>query len=265
MFDSNELDHELDRLIDGKPVEEGGSLIGAAKAISALNAIKLDKRRKDELMNAFLSRAVELSETRDAEKSTFIFDIAKKWRTLTAQKVAAVALAVLMPSGTTVYAASGSMPDSSLYSVKRTAEKAVFFIAPSGIRPGIEMKLARERKEEISYMLTKKKSAKTRQVIEILLNDLRYTGRHSRTPEVKSRLQNQIKLLEKEVGVTFKKNIRPAKTNGKDAKTQGEKSENNSKETSPNKSVNKSSGGNSSNPAQRNKQRAIDKNNSRQP
>ncbi len=256
MFDSDELDHELDRLIDGEPVEERDSLIGEAKGISALNAIKPEKHRRDELKNMFLSKAVELSETKDAEKSTSIVDTVKKWRVLSTQKVAAIVLAILMSSGTTVYAASGSMPDSSLYSVKRTTEKAVLFMAPSSIRSKIEMKLARERKEEISYMLTKGKSAKTRKVIEKLMNDVRDARKRSGTSGEKIELQNQINQLEKEVDATFKKHVSPIKTNNKkneDSKAHGEKFRKKDEETSTNKGMNKVSGRNSSTAAQKNR------------
>lgn len=269
MFDSDELDHELDRLIDGEPVEERDSLVGAAKAISALNAIKPEKHRRDELKNMFLSKAVELSETKVAEKSTSIVDTVKKWRVLSTQKVAAIALAILMSSGTTVYAASGSMPDSSLYSVKRTTEKVVLFIVPSSIRSKIEMKLTRERKKEISYMLTKGKSAKTRKVIEKLMNDVRDARKRSDTPGEKIELQNQINQLEKEVGATFKKHASPIKTNNKkndDSQAHGEKFRKKDEETSTDKGVNKVSGRNSSNTTHINRgSSALDKNNARNP
>ena len=244
MFDSDRLDYELDRLIEGEPVGEGDSLIREAKAISSLSAIKLDEQRRNQLKNVFLSRAVELSEAKDAQNSISFIDTAKKWRTLSAHKVATVALAILMSSGTTVYAASGSMPDSSLYSVKRITEEAVLFIAPSGIRSKIEMKLTQERKEEIRYMLTKKKSAKTKKVIEELREDVRWERKRSRTTGEKIELQNQIKLLEKEVGSTVKKHVSPAKTNNGDTKTHGERFRKKGKEVSANKSSNKASGAN---------------------
>lgn len=268
MFDSDKLDHELDRLIDGEPVEEGDSLVEEAKGISALNAIKPEKHRRDELKNMFLSKAVELSETKVAEKSTSIVETVKKWRVLSTQKVAAVALAILMSSGTTVYAASGSMPDSSLYSVKRTTEKVVLLIVPGSIGSKIEMKLTRERKKEISYMLTKGKSAKTRNVIEKLMNDLRDARKRSDTPGEKIELQNQINQLEKEVGATFKKHASPIKTNNEndDVKAQEENFRKKDEETSTNKRVNKVSGRNSSNTTHINRgSSGLDKNNAKKP
>ena len=97
-------------------------------------------------------------------------------------------------------------------------------------------------------MLTKGKSAKTRNVIEKLMNDLRDASERSDTSRERIELQNQINQLEKEVGATFKKHVRPIKTNNEndDVKAQEENFRKKDNETSTDEGVKKVPGGNSS-------------------
>lgn len=216
MLDANELDKKLDLLIEGESLDDGDSALSTAKAIAELPLLDIEGNRRDTIKNKFLAQA--------AKKQTPRIKPARSWRILSGRRIAAAALAVFMSSGATVYAASGSMPDSTLYPIKRAAEDTALFVAPDGLKSTMKTKLARERKKEIRYMLAKEKPTETRSDIQKPVRDALDTGRNPgkhETPKKKTEHRNQIRQRDKKdnqgknnKNILRNKERKPAKNRG---------------------------------------------------
>lgn len=190
MLNSDELDKKLDLLIEGESLNDEDSALSTAKAIVELPLPDIESSRRDKIKGMFLSEA--------AKNQATPIKAVRSWRILSGRRIAAVGLAIFMSSGATVYAASGSMPDSALYPIKRATEDAALFIAPGSFKSSVKKKLAQERKKEHLYMSSKKgtKKTKTKNTTQEPSRDGLNARENSAVPEMSKKKidrQNQMK------------------------------------------------------------------------
>jgi len=138
----------LDRLIDdvlagGPSSDTGDPAAEAIVGLARLNTLRPPAAGKADARRIMLARARDLQKT----------PVTSRWRQrLTA--VIAAATAMIMLSGSAVYAASGSVPGDLLYPVKRAAEDVSISFKPPGMaRAQAELDLARIRLAEIKTLI----------------------------------------------------------------------------------------------------------------
>lgn len=185
MFDAKKLDRIIDRLINDEDIEESSELVETAAVLTRLGEARPDERRRAELKELFLAHGREIAKSRAVKPAR-----GARRRLSFARRVAAIATALTLSTGSVVYAASGSMPDSPLYPVKRVAEAAALSVAPGNIRERLETAFAQTRVREARYLLEQTGEAANHSEAIKLLKEARAAGDRG--------LKNQVdELLEK--------------------------------------------------------------------
>ncbi len=206
MLNSRELDQELDKLISGDTVDESDQLISVASDIASFKKIKIDEKRFLDLKNQFIRAAGTIAESKKSRETVQLTARPKRMYFISIRRVAAAALVLLMSSGTTVYAATGSMPESQLYSVKRATETAIMYLAPAAFESGLEKKFSNERIREIEHILSKRKTAANENIVSELKMDLKA---YKKAVLDNKSLKEQIKKLDIKIDSKFNKNSKP--------------------------------------------------------
>jgi len=215
MLNDKELDQKLDKLIIGESVEETDPLIDIAKDITALKKIKIKEDRFGELKDEFVSTASKIEESQKSQEAVQVITKPKKIYFMNLRRAAAAALVLLISSGTTAYAATGAMPDSQLYTVKRASETASIYLTPSFLKSGLEEKISKERIREIKYMLKKKNTITNEEIIKELMTDVKDYGK---TISEEKNLKDQIKKLDTEFNSKFNRNSKSTEKKNNDFK-----------------------------------------------
>ncbi|MBI4180861.1 MAG: hypothetical protein HY528_02915 [Chloroflexi bacterium] len=168
----NILDECLERLlVRGETIEqclqhfpklanELKPLLETALAVNQASAIQPNSEFRDRARYQFYSA---LQETGLKRKRPFFL-----WR-LRWAAVMSIVLALLVASGGTVMAASGSMPDEFLYPTKLVTEQAQLLLTPSALgKAELYTRLADKRVDEIARMAGKNKPEKIEQTAQLL-------------------------------------------------------------------------------------------------
>lgn len=207
MSDLKDFHQAIDRLADNDKINERDELLETATVLARLSAVKPDESRRDELKERFLAYGRELVESRATRQ---VAPIPRRWSFT--RRIAVVVMALLIPSGGVVYAASGSMPDSPLYPIKRATESVSLSVASGISRTRLETALAQKRVREARYLLEQTGNAANRSQAIKLLIEARADGDRG--------LKNRVDELLKQVGAENKaKNDKTGET-----KTNQEKS-----------------------------------------
>lgn len=237
MSDLKDLDRAIDRLVNNGKIDQPSELTQTAAVLRRLSSVRPDERRRAELKRRYLAYGRELAESQSTKQA---MPVPRRW-TFT-RRVAVVVMALLIPSGGVVYAATGSMPDSPLYPIKRATESIALSVTPGSTRAQLETVFAKNRVLEAQYLL--KQTDKNRSQALKLLIEARAAGERG--------LKNQVDELLERVGA---KNKAKGDKIGKPAKEQ-EKSNTNKPETpkpetvddQPSQSANPKATGSKANP-----------------
>ena len=172
MLNPKDLDRALDRLIGKEKIEEPSDLLEAAEAITRLDSLEPRAQRRAELKGQFLARGRELASSGQRLKKAPL----KRLRLLTVRKIAAVASVLILSSGSVVYAAAGSMPNSPLYPVKRAGEAIALSVTSGKTQKHLEEVFAAKRLKEARHLLKSSEPAAARSQAINLLNEARKSG-----------------------------------------------------------------------------------------
>ena len=177
---NNILNECLDRILKGETVEkcllsypeqakELEPLLQTAKAARVISSVQPRPEFKAEARRQFQAALIEMKVNQNEHKA----HVARRWQWRWQSGWAIVLIVVVMVvlgGGGTVAAASGSMPDSGLYSVKLATEQVQLALAPGEIaKTQLNAKFADRRTEEIIYT-AEKGNAQEVQVVASRLN-----------------------------------------------------------------------------------------------
>jgi len=132
-----------------------------------------------------------LREMASKKQSKFAFNWHPQWRWQSGWAIGIVsALVVIIGGGSTVFAASSSMPDSALYPVKLATEQVQLAVTPSDSgKAELNATFADRRAEEIAYLASKGDTPRIRAMVQVLnshlqkINDLTARGKISTNQE----------------------------------------------------------------------------------
>jgi len=177
---NNILNECLDRILKGETVEqcllsypeqarELEPLLKTAKAARIISSVQPRPEFKVEASRRFRAALVEMQVKQNERKAHTLRRWQWRWRSGWA--VALIILVIVIAGGGgTIAAASGSMPDSGLYSVKLASEKIQLALTPGETaKTELNAEFADRRTNEIIY-LAKKGNAKELQVVASRLN-----------------------------------------------------------------------------------------------
>lgn len=163
---NNILNECLDRVLKGETVEqcllsypeqakELEPLLKTAKAARLISSVQPRPEFKAEARRQFHAALIEMKVNQNERKART--GRRWQWRWQSGWAIALiVVLMVVLGGGGTVAAASGSMPDSGLYSVKLATEQVQLALAPGEIaKTQLNAKFADRRTEEIIYTAEK--------------------------------------------------------------------------------------------------------------
>ncbi len=149
MLDPRDLDRAIDSLADKAEIDEPDALLETAEILTRFREIEPSSERRAQLRERFLARGQELGAARrQARQGPF-----SRWRLLTARRIAAATAMLVLSSGSAVYAASDSMPNSPLYPLKRTSETIALSVTTGKTKNHLQQVFARKRLQEANHLL----------------------------------------------------------------------------------------------------------------
>lgn len=148
MVDLNKLDEQLDLVAKGQAVADQNELVKTALIVSQLNTVKPDATFRQQAKAKMLAYAQRVKDNTSIAPEPVLqkrYNL-RRW-------LAATSLAILLSSGSVVYAANGAMPDSWLYPVKQATEKIILSLPLNhGLQVKIKLGLAKRRLAEARYL-----------------------------------------------------------------------------------------------------------------
>ena len=194
MLNSKDLDRAIDCLINKEKIDEPDALLEAAEILTCFETIEQQAQRRAELKEQFLASGRELGSSRQRLKK----GPHKRWRLLMIRKIATVAAVLILSSGSVVYAAADSMPNSPLYPVKRAGEAIALSVTSGKTQSHLKKVFARKRLHEARHILKKSEKAADHSQAVSLLNEAHKSG----DPGLKNKVDE---LLERVGNKTIKK------------------------------------------------------------
>lgn len=153
------LNNQLDLIAAGQQVTTEDELLKTALFIAELKAVVPTAKYRQETKAKLLQRASELKAAREKQVASRWFK-PRRW-------LAVVAFALLLSSGSVVYAANGAMPDSWLYPVKQAVEKIALSVPLSrSLKAKIKLAVAKRRLAEVKYLQKKKRIKEAQQLLK---------------------------------------------------------------------------------------------------
>jgi len=154
------------------------SLLEIATATKKATAVQPSPEFRERARQQFYAALREMPAQK--KRAGFSWGRQPQWAT-----VVAAVLALLLVSGGTVAAASGSMPDQPLYTVKRASEQVRLALTPSRLRKAeLYARLADRRVSEIVYLASRSKSEQVLQTTESLDEHLARIADLATTPKM---------------------------------------------------------------------------------
>jgi hypothetical protein len=152
-------------------------LLSTAQAAKRLSAISPNPAFRSRARSQFQSALVEMQQKKQNQKQSSLFHWHWRWQSRWAMAAMAF-LAVALGGGSTVAAASNSMPDNTLYPVKLATERVQMALTFSDLdKAELNAHLADKRVTEIVYLTSKGDSEKVPAVAEHLNNNLKNLNR----------------------------------------------------------------------------------------
>jgi hypothetical protein len=180
---NNILNECLDRILKGETVDrclldypehskELEPLLKTALAASTISRVQPRSEFKAEARRQFQAALIEMKVKQNEKNASPVYRRQWRWRSGWALSLIAVAVLAL-GGGSMVAAASGSMPDSGLYSIKLAAEKVQLAITPGDVaRTELNAKFAERRTDEIVYLVEKDDVLKAKNTADRLNSNL---------------------------------------------------------------------------------------------